>query len=101
MPKVLSLVLALAFLIATNVSAVEPQGFVLKGAFVQSDGSIATSYFPGDGKVYIFKSEGFCNTLKARIDKVLQEKSPELQYRMLCIPAPKEILDGVEKRPEA
>jgi hypothetical protein len=101
MPKVLLLVFALACLIATNVSAVEPQGFVLKGAFVNDDGSVSTVYFPGEGKVAIFRKLSDCEVIKNKADAMLKEQDPDMQFIQACIPTPKEISRGLEKRPKA
>ena len=113
MPRVLAFVL---LLISLTVGAAEPngfvlrvgdnstqnpKGFVLKGAFVETDGSIHTMYFPGEGKVVVFKTEELCNVVKDNVDAVLKEKAPEMQYLQVCIPTPEGLVRGVEKRPEA
>lgn len=98
MPRVLAFVL---LLISLSVGAAEPKGFVLKGAFVETDGSIHTMYFPGEGKVVVFKTEELCNVVKDNVDAVLKEKAPEMQYLQVCIPTPEGLVRGVEKRPEA
>jgi hypothetical protein len=98
MPKVLALLL---LLISLSVGAVEPQGFVLKGAFVDDDGSVATMYFPGNGKVFVFRLLADCEEVKNKADAMLKEKDPDMQFIQACIPTPKEMSRGVEKRPEA
>jgi hypothetical protein len=99
MPKVLAFLL---LLISLNLGAAEPKGFVLKGAFVRSDGSIAIMYFPGEGKVAIFKTEELCNEIRDRVDVALKEKAPDMQYLQLCVPLSKGLVkDGLEKRPQA
>jgi hypothetical protein len=94
MPKVL---VALLLLISLSVGAAEPQGFVqsqnplgfvLKGAFVNSDGLIKTMYFPGEGKVAVFKTEAMCNKVKNQIDADFKKSAPEMQYLQMCIPTP-------------
>lgn len=99
MPRVLAVLL---LLISLSVGAAEPVGFVLRGAFLQSNGSISTMYFPGEGKVMVFKTMELCEVVKDKVDAVLQEKAPDMQYLQLCVPLPKGLVkDGLEKRPQA
>ncbi len=98
MPKVLALLL---LLIATTVGAVEPQGYVLKAVWINESGSTGSMFFPGvENKVFVFKTKELCEQIKAKSDASIHETDPDLKFEQHCILYSRDLLNGLEKRPQ-